>query len=257
MQNDSGKSVSTGGAAVARRLKNTSAVMNEVQRRVATPDTLRVQRSQARATWWVVGVAVMSLAVRAVMGERQRIVATPDTLRVQRSQARASWFLAGVAVLSLGVAGLTAVKGPRVVVNNIIDGGTSLTQPLADAGRALAKPITAGVTAAIHFAESQLGKPYVYAGSGPNSYDCSGLTMMAWATAGVSMPHNAELQYQLLRHVSHSELEPGDLVFFGSPIHHVGLYVGGGEMIDAPYTGVEVEYRTIYRRDYAGAARPA
>jgi cell wall-associated NlpC family hydrolase len=109
---------------------------------------------------------------------------------------------------------------------------------------------------AVDTARAQLGKPYVYAGSGPDVFDCSGLTMYAWAAAGVSLPHNAEAQYQSLPHVSQSELQPGDLVFFGSPIHHVGIYAGGGSMIEAPYTGVNVRYRSIYRSDYAGAARP-
>jgi cell wall-associated NlpC family hydrolase len=80
--------------------------------------------------------------------------------------------------------------------------------------------------------------------------------MYAWAAAGVSIPHNAEAQYQSLPHVPMSSLEPGDLVFFGSPIHHVGMFVGNGTMIEAPYTGVNVRYHSIYRPDYAGAARP-
>src|SRR4051812_41648799 len=109
---------------------------------------------------------------------------------------------------------------------------------------------------AVDTAKAQLGKPYVYAGSGPDSFDCSGLTQYAWAAAGVSMSHNAEAQYNELPHVAQSELQPGDLVFFGAPIHHVGLYVGGGTMIEAPYTGVDIRYHTIYRPDYAGAARP-
>ena len=80
--------------------------------------------------------------------------------------------------------------------------------------------------------------------------------MYAWAAAGVSLSHNAEAQYQSLPHVAMSDLQPGDLVFFGAPIHHVGMYVGGGTMIEAPYTGVDVRYHTIYRPDYAGGARP-
>jgi cell wall-associated NlpC family hydrolase len=91
---------------------------------------------------------------------------------------------------------------------------------------------------------------------GTDSFDCSGLTMYAWAAAGVSLPHNADAQYQSLPHVPMEALEPGDLVFYGSPIHHVGMFVGNGTMIEAPYTGVNVRYHTIYRSDFAGAARP-
>jgi cell wall-associated NlpC family hydrolase len=109
---------------------------------------------------------------------------------------------------------------------------------------------------AVNTAAAQLGKPYVYAGSGPDVFDCSGLTMYAWAAAGVSLPHNALAQYDALPHVDIGQLEPGDLVFFGDPIHHVGMFVGNGTMIDAPYTGVDVRYDSIYRPDFAGAARP-
>jgi len=117
-------------------------------------------------------------------------------------------------------------------------------------------PPSSEAQVAVDTAKAQLGKPYVYAGSGPDVFDCSGLTMYAWAAAGVSLSHNAAAQYDSLPHVSINQLEPGDLVFFGSPIHHVGMFVGDGTMIEAPYTGVDVRYHTIYRPDFAGAARP-
>ena len=109
---------------------------------------------------------------------------------------------------------------------------------------------------AVQTAEAQINKPYVYAGAGPDVFDCSGLTMYAWAAAGVSLPHNALAQYDSLPHVPMDSLQPGDLVFYGSPIHHVGLFVGNGTMVEAPYTGVDVRYHSIYRPDFAGAARP-
>jgi cell wall-associated NlpC family hydrolase len=113
-----------------------------------------------------------------------------------------------------------------------------------------------GAAAAIAYAQSKLGDPYQYAGTGPTSFDCSGLTMMAWAAGGVGMSHNAAAQYEEFPHVPVNDLQPGDLVFFGDPIHHVGLYVGGGTMIEAPHTGAVVRYSSIGRPDYAGAARP-
>jgi cell wall-associated NlpC family hydrolase len=139
------------------------------------------------------------------------------------------------------------------------NGGSSSSGQVTDpnAGSPGNVPAPSGsAQVAVDTARAQLGKPYVYAGSGPDVFDCSGLTMYAWAAAGVSLPHNAEAQYQSLPHVSQSELQPGDLVFFGAPIHHDGIYVGGGTMIEAPYTGVDVRYHTIYRSDYAGGARP-
>ena len=111
--------------------------------------------------------------------------------------------------------------------------------------------------AALRYAYAQLGKPYRYGGSGPGSFDCSGLTMRAWQAAGVSLGHNAAGQYASTPHVSRSQLQPGDLVYFGHPIHHVGIYIGGGKMIEAPYTGADVRITDFgYRNDYAGASRP-
>ena len=110
---------------------------------------------------------------------------------------------------------------------------------------------------AIAAAESQLGVPYVYAAADPGrGFDCSGLTMWAWGQSGVPLPHNAAKQYAALPHVSRSALQPGDLVFFYTPIEHVGIYVGGGEMIDAPYTGASVEKTAVRWPVYSGAARP-
>jgi cell wall-associated NlpC family hydrolase len=109
---------------------------------------------------------------------------------------------------------------------------------------------------AVAYAKAQLGKPYAWGAQGPGSFDCSGLTMMAWRSAGVSIPRTSSAQYSIGRHTSRTALQPGDLVFFGSDIHHVGIYAGGGQMIEAPYTGQVVRYRTIDRSDYAGATRP-
>jgi peptidoglycan DL-endopeptidase CwlO len=118
-------------------------------------------------------------------------------------------------------------------------------------------PAPSGAAAiAVNAAKAQLNKPYQYAAAGPDSFDCSGLTMFAWAKAGVSMAHFAASQYTEFPHVPISQLAPGDLVFFGSPIHHVGMFVGKGQMIEAPHTGAFVRYSSIYRDDFVGASRP-
>ena len=117
--------------------------------------------------------------------------------------------------------------------------------------------VSSGAAAAVQKAKDQLGKPYEYGASGPDSYDCSGLTMVAWKAGGVSLPHSAEAQYNSIAHVSTSALQPGDLLFYGSPIHHVGIYVGNGQMIEAPQTGEVVRYASIWRSDLVGAGRPA
>jgi peptidoglycan DL-endopeptidase CwlO len=97
---------------------------------------------------------------------------------------------------------------------------------------------------AVTFAFNQIGKPYGYGDDGPGSYDCSGLTMAAWAAAGKSLPHNAAAQYSATARISRSDLQPGDLVFYRSN-GHVAIYVGDGKIIDAPSAGRDVLYRTI------------
>ena len=105
-------------------------------------------------------------------------------------------------------------------------------------------------------ARQQIGKPYEYGAAGPDSFDCSGLTLYSWRAGGVSLPHSAGAQYGATTHIPLSDLEPGDLVFYGSPIHHVGIYVGSGTMIEASHAGVPVRYAGIYRSDLVGAGRP-
>jgi cell wall-associated NlpC family hydrolase len=122
-------------------------------------------------------------------------------------------------------------------------------------GRAYHGSASGRAKVAVAEAYRQLGKPYRWGASGPSSFDCSGLTMWAWGHAGVSLPHSSRAQYSQGRHVSYGELQPGDLVFFGHPIHHVGIYVGGGQYIAAPHTGDVVGFRSMSRGDYAGATR--
>jgi cell wall-associated NlpC family hydrolase len=107
----------------------------------------------------------------------------------------------------------------------------------------------------VHQAYQELGKSYVWAASGPDHFDCSGLTMYVYQQAGVYLPHSSAAQYGSGRHVSQSEILPGDLVFYGSPIHHVGIYVGNGNMIDSPHSGASVEVTGAFRGDYVGAVR--
>ncbi|HEX6755449.1 MAG TPA: C40 family peptidase [Mycobacteriales bacterium] len=117
-------------------------------------------------------------------------------------------------------------------------------------------PVSGRAGIAVAAAKAQLGDPYVWAATGPSAFDCSGLTMYAWAQAGVSLPHSSSMQYSSGTHVSKSELMPGDLVFYGSPIHHVAIYVGGGQVIHAPQSGDVVKYASVDMMSYSGATRP-
>lgn len=98
---------------------------------------------------------------------------------------------------------------------------------------------------AITFACAQIGKPYVWGADGPGSYDCSGLTMTAWAQGGVYLPHNAAAQRREIPYISRSELRPGDLVFYYSDLHHVAMYAGNGWIVHASQAGVPIKMRRM------------
>ncbi|MFI6083090.1 NlpC/P60 family protein [Streptomyces sp. NPDC051217] len=138
--------------------------------------------------------------------------------------------------------------------------GTGSADPRADRAqsRAGALPAPSGrAAAAIAYARGALGKPYVWGATGPDGFDCSGLTQAAWRAAGVSLPRTTYTQINAGRRVARSRLAPGDLVFFYSGISHVGLYVGGGQMIHAPRPGAGVRMAPIDQMPFAGATRPA
>jgi cell wall-associated NlpC family hydrolase len=106
-----------------------------------------------------------------------------------------------------------------------------------------------GAKAAIEFARKQLGEPYLWGAAGPGSWDCSGLTMMAWRQGGITLPHYSAAQYQQTKHLTVGQLRAGDLVFWGtSPntIHHVALYIGNGQIIQAPHTGDVVKVSSLF-----------
>ena len=108
---------------------------------------------------------------------------------------------------------------------------------------------------AIRYAMAQVGKSYVYGAAGPNAFDCSGLMMMAWAQAGISLPHSSSAQYGVGRHVSSNELQPGDLVFYYSPISHVAMYIGNGLIVEAANPGAGIRVSPVFSMPYAGATR--
>jgi cell wall-associated NlpC family hydrolase len=111
----------------------------------------------------------------------------------------------------------------------------------ADGGSASEVEASGNAQAAIDFAYAQLGDAYVYGATGPDAWDCSGLTMGAWGAAGVSLPHASSVQAGMGTSVSYDAMQPGDLVFYYSPISHVGIYVGNGQLIHAPNPSSVVE----------------
>ena len=126
----------------------------------------------------------------------------------------------------------------------------SRDMPRVDVG-----PASGAAQKAVQTALAQIGDPYVWAAAGPDSFDCSGLTSYAWAAAGVSLPHSSAQQYNYGTHISRSQVRAGDLVFFYSPISHVGIAINNTQMVHASTFGVPVKIADIDSSPFVGATR--
>ena len=192
--------------------------------------------------------------------------ATLASVNDKRSQAQAllSQAAATYTRLSAGYrAALAAQQAAALAQQQQDNGGSIPTDPTPGSGGGTYNPPPPDVTGAqraIDAAKQVLGTQYVWASADPSvGFDCSGLTSWAWAQAGVSLPHSSAEQYAVLPHVALNAIQPGDLLFFYTPIHHVALYIGGGRMIEArhPGPGGEVQITTLSGYlQLVGAARP-
>jgi cell wall-associated NlpC family hydrolase len=117
-------------------------------------------------------------------------------------------------------------------------------------------PASGNGGSAVGYAMAQVGDAYVYGATGESAFDCSGLTMRAWAQAGVALPHSSSAQYSSGPHIAAGDLRPGDLVFYYSPISHVGMYIGNGMIVHAANPGSGVTTAPLYSMPYVGAVRP-
>lgn len=180
----------------------------------------------------------LKLRKTAVQAEASRLKALQDTMAAQKAQIDDKAAKAK-AVLD----DLEAEARAKILAG----GWTGDIPDVQASGRA---------AAAVKFAMAQVGKAYVYGASGPNAYDCSGLTMRAWGVAGVGLPHSSSAQQGSGTRVSESELRPGDLVFYYSPVSHVGMYIGHGMIVNALNPGAGVRVSGLHSMPYSGAVRP-
>jgi cell wall-associated NlpC family hydrolase len=153
------------------------------------------------------------------------------------------------------LAKLTAAERERLAKLNDDEENADQQRSLADAGKYGSVSGRGG--AAIKYALAQIGDRYVFGADGLTTWDCSGLTMRAFGAAGVSLPHSSRAQYKYGKAISRKELQPGDLVFFGKPISHVAIYLGGNRMLHAPRKGsrVKIAEFDLGRKPYIGARR--
>ncbi len=157
-------------------------------------------------------------------------------------------------------AAVTAATTPPVTEAPRVPTSAPAGTPTTVAAKAAAVPTSEKGAIAVAEARKQLGKPYVYGGSGPDNFDCSGLTAWAWKAAGVRLSHSAYTQYFETTRVPVDQVQPGDLLFFGKDgvesIHHNAIYIGGGDMIEASQTGTPIRIRGWRAGDLVGAGRP-
>jgi len=153
------------------------------------------------------------------------------------------------------LAKLTAAERERLAKLNEDQENADQQSSLADAGKYASVGGRGGV--AIKYALVQIGDKYVFGADGLTYWDCSGLTMRAFQAAGVSLPHSSRAQYNYGKSIARKDLQPGDLVFFGKPISHVAIYLGGNRMIHAPHTGARVKIAEfdLGKKPYIGARR--
>ena len=221
-------------------------------------DLLVAERADLRAA------SQLKLAVEAAVARQLAFV---QAARAQRNKLVGNLARARAREAALQAAGQAALaaKADAAAASAAAAAGSSAEGPT----QAPAWAWSSGATAtqgdiAANWALTQLGKPYRWGAAGPDTYDCSGLTMQAWAHAGVQLLHYTGYQWVEGPHVALDQLRRGDLLFYAtntsdpSTIHHVGIYLGGGMMVDAPYTGAFVRIDSIYAPGgLIGAVRPA
>jgi cell wall-associated NlpC family hydrolase len=193
----------------------------------------------------------------ALANQADQAQAAVDDLLNQRQAALSS---ASDQVLALEQADIlkreeaAAARAAATLISQNLPVSPDLPNPLPPASPLAATAISA--------AAAEVGKPYQYAGNGPDVFDCSGLTRWAYAAAGIALPRTSREQWSVGPHVALADLQPGDLLFWATDItnpatiHHVAIYVGEGWMLQAPHTGELVQFSRIYLDGYIGATRP-
>lgn len=274
------EAVHTGTAAMeavrTEAVQQGTVVTEAVQQGTAEPENGRVEAAAAEAAWYERRKAAERAAAAKRAAEEAVARQVAETRRIEADRARLDRQAKAETIVAERLAGkrVAVLKWTRVAKQRARQGkrrsaavarkrarfvaarGTVPTWPLNTTWQAARGDIAAD------WALTQLDKPYLWAATGPGSYDCSGLTMQAWARAGVRLDHWTGTQWTSGRHVQLSQVRRGDLLFFGritrdpGDISHVGIYIGRGLMVHAPQTGDVVRVAPIWRRDLIGATRP-
>ena len=207
---------------------------------IATTQLVALEKQQTQAA------AATNSARNAAAGAQQQLQSTlsqvQGQLQVLVAQAEAAKQAAAAQAAQALLARAQAMAATASAAGGGGGGGGAASPTFSSAPI----PVGAGAGEAVAAARSRLGDPYVWGAAGPNAFDCSGLIMWAWGHAGVALPHFSGAQYSSTTHISMSQLQPGDLVFPANPGDHVAMYVGGGQIIEAPHTGDVVHIVPMY-----------
>lgn len=189
--------------------------------------------------------------------EAERRAAEEEARRQAAAEAQAAREAEQAARVAAAAATSTSSNGSNDTSSSSTDDSNDTSSSPSPSPPTPSPAPRANASVAVEAALAQLGKPYQWGATGPNSFDCSGLMVYAWRQAGVTLPRTSASQFANLRSVSRSELQPGDLVFAGSPrVHHVGMYIGGGQIVHSPRAGKPVATRSMQRSDLRGFGRP-
>ncbi len=193
-------------------------------------------------------VAQREQSKNQVLALQSQLESAAGGLKNQIADLEAKAAAAAKAKAEAAAAAAKAAAAAAAAASTASSGSSSSSSSSSSGGGAVVvDPGGSGRSAVVAIAQRYLGVPYVWAGASPSGFDCSGLTMYCYAQIGIGLSHGATDQQRASRPVPLSALQPGDLVFFGSAgySHHVGIYAGGGQMIDAPHTGAVVRYDSI------------
>jgi cell wall-associated NlpC family hydrolase len=232
-------------AAKTNLQQQTSAAQDEVQqvnrdRQAATQAQANLQASLNQDTGQIaVLVAQQQAAAEAAAAAAAQARLAAQKAAQQAATQQAAQQAAQQATQAAAQPAQIQAPTPRQV-SAPAPGVPATTAPSVSAPQVGAPPVGQGASGAVAAAESRVGDPYVWGAAGPSAFDCSGLVMWAYAQVGISLPHFSGAQYADTTHIPMSALEPGDLVFPSDPGQHVAMYVGNGDIVEAPFTGATV-----------------